>query len=71
MLRRHFLQTLTLAALNPPQHNRAAKLALAARNQLGVTTGYDPTYTRIAYPMGDVPRSTGARFRILLTPNDL
>ena len=35
------------------------KLADAARAQLGVTTGYDPTYTRLSYPGGDVPRSTG------------
>jgi uncharacterized protein YijF (DUF1287 family) len=35
------------------------KLAQAARAQLGVTTGYDPTYTRLSYPGGDVPRSTG------------
>jgi uncharacterized protein YijF (DUF1287 family) len=35
------------------------KLADAARAQLGVTTGYDPTYTKLSYPGGDVPRSTG------------
>jgi uncharacterized protein YijF (DUF1287 family) len=35
------------------------KLADAARAQLGVTTGYDPTWTKLSYPGGDVPRSTG------------
>jgi uncharacterized protein YijF (DUF1287 family) len=35
------------------------RLADAARAQLGVTTGYDPTYTKLSYPSGDVPRSTG------------
>jgi uncharacterized protein len=35
------------------------KLADAARAQLGVTTGYDPTYTKLSYPGGDLPRSTG------------
>jgi len=35
------------------------RLADAAREQLGVTTGYDPTYTKLSYPGGDVPRSTG------------
>jgi len=35
------------------------KLADAARAQLGVTTGYDPNYTKLSYPGGDVPRSTG------------
>ncbi len=34
-------------------------LAQAARRQVGVTTGYDPAYRRIAYPNGDVPRATG------------
>ena len=35
------------------------RLARAARTQLGVTTGYDPAYRRLAYPGGDPPRSTG------------
>lgn len=34
-------------------------LARAARAQVGVTTGYDPAYVRLAYPGGDVPRATG------------
>jgi uncharacterized protein YijF (DUF1287 family) len=36
-----------------------ARLAAAARAQVGVTTGYDPTWTSIPYPGGDVPRATG------------
>ena len=35
------------------------RLAAAARAQIGVTTGYDPTWISIPYPNGDVPRSTG------------
>jgi hypothetical protein len=35
------------------------KLADAARAQLGVTTNYDPAWTKLSYPGGDVPRSTG------------
>jgi hypothetical protein len=35
------------------------RLADAARAQVGVTTGYDPTWTTLTYPGGDVPRSTG------------
>jgi len=35
------------------------KLAEAARAQLGVTTGYDPTWSKLSYLGGDVPRSTG------------
>ena len=35
------------------------RLAQAARAQIGVTLGYDPHYTHVSYPNGDVPRSTG------------
>jgi uncharacterized protein YijF (DUF1287 family) len=35
------------------------RLADAARAQVGVTTGYDPTWTKLSYPSGDVSRSTG------------
>lgn len=42
---------------SPP--SAGEKLAAAARAQVGVTTGYDPTWTAIRYPNGDVPRSTG------------
>ena len=31
----------------------------SARNQIGVTLGYDPAYRVIAYPNGDVPLATG------------
>jgi uncharacterized protein YijF (DUF1287 family) len=34
-------------------------LARAARAQVGVTVAYDPGYTRIPYPNGDVPRERG------------
>jgi hypothetical protein len=35
------------------------RLAHAARAQVGVTTGYDPAYVRLVYPMGDVPADRG------------
>jgi uncharacterized protein YijF (DUF1287 family) len=35
------------------------RLASAARAQLGVTTSYDPAWTKLRYPNGDVPRTTG------------
>lgn len=38
---------------------RAAKLIAAARAQIGVTTRYDPAYTALAFPNGDVPRGKG------------
>jgi uncharacterized protein len=60
MLRREFIGCL-LASLAAPPSSRAAgaRLAEAAKKQLGVTTGYDPRYIRMAYPEGDVPRNTG------------
>lgn len=38
---------------------RARALIAAARRQVGVTRSYDPAYTRIAYPGGDVDRAKG------------
>jgi uncharacterized protein len=35
------------------------KLIAAARSQVGVTLRYDPAYTRLAFPGGDVPREKG------------
>lgn len=35
------------------------RLVSGARDQVGVTLGYDPAYRRIAYPGGDVPAATG------------
>lgn len=37
----------------------ARKLVTAARAQVGVTLTYDPAYSRLAYPGGDVPRERG------------
>ena len=37
----------------------AMTTAEAARAQVGITTGYDPSYRRLAYPGGDVPVATG------------
>lgn len=42
-----------------PLPNRAAALVAAARAQIGVTLAYDPAYTRLAFPGGDVPRARG------------
>jgi uncharacterized protein YijF (DUF1287 family) len=35
------------------------KMIAGAKRQVGVTRSYDPTYRRLAYPGGDVPRETG------------
>ena len=57
--RRAFLAGLLTAAAVPANDTPGNRLAAAARAQVGVTTLYDPAYTRIAYPNGDVPRSRG------------
>jgi uncharacterized protein len=46
----------------PPKRQstgKAAKLIAAARAQIGVTLRYDPAYTPLSYPNGDVPRALG------------
>jgi uncharacterized protein len=42
-----------------PASPKAAQLIAAARKQIGVTVNYDPAYTSLAFPGGDVPRSRG------------
>jgi len=37
----------------------SAKLVAMARQQVGVTVGYDPAYHVLSYPGGDVPKETG------------
>ncbi|MCL2658888.1 MAG: DUF1287 domain-containing protein [Acidobacteriaceae bacterium] len=65
MLRRDFLGGLAVTFLSqyvwglPVPKNCGELLAKAALAQLGVTTSYDPSYVRIPYPNGDVPRQTG------------
>ena len=39
--------------------SRATRLIAAARKQIGITLTYDPAYSRLAFPNGDVPRSKG------------
>jgi uncharacterized protein len=42
-----------------PADPAAANLIAAARAQIGVTMTYDPAYTALAFPNGDVPRGKG------------
>lgn len=42
-----------------PASPAARRLIEAARRQVGVTRAYDPAYTRLAYPGGDVTRAKG------------
>lgn len=46
-------------AREPAATGKAAKLIAAARAQIGVTLRYDPAYTPLAFPRGDVPRERG------------
>jgi uncharacterized protein YijF (DUF1287 family) len=63
MRRREFLGGLAAVSVTTRPAFAAAtnrqRLADAARAQVGVTTGYDPTWTKLSYPGGDVSRSTG------------
>jgi uncharacterized protein len=43
----------------PKSTSKASKLIEAARAQIGVTVSYDPAYTSLSFPNGDVPRSKG------------
>jgi uncharacterized protein YijF (DUF1287 family) len=49
------LLALFASAQQPPLQTMIA----GAKKQVGVTRSYDPTYRRIGYPNGDVPRETG------------
>jgi uncharacterized protein YijF (DUF1287 family) len=51
--------TLALPGCAHAQPGPAAKLIAAARKQVGVTLAYDPAYTRLPFPNGDVPRARG------------
>ena len=68
LLRRGFLAgglssglVLALPALGQaaPEEDAAGRLVAAARRQVGVTLTYDPAYSRLDYPGGDVPRERG------------
>lgn len=50
---------LIVADAGRAQADHALDLVAAARAQVGATLIYDPSYQRIAYPMGDVPLSRG------------
>src|SRR4051812_19700005 len=43
----------------PAATGKAARLIAAARAQIGVTVRYDPAYTILPFPGGDVPRERG------------
>ena len=61
--RRHLLAAFSATALLPKETfaapRSAAALISAARKQVGVTLEYDPAYTALPFPNGDVPRRKG------------
>ena len=61
MLTRRLLLAAPLVAIAGQARaaTKADKLAAAAKAQIGVTTGYDSAYVKLAYPGGDLPRATG------------
>jgi uncharacterized protein len=59
MRRTVFALLLVASATSPAKAGPALDLVSAARSQVGTTLYYDPSYQRIAYPMGDVPPERG------------
>jgi uncharacterized protein YijF (DUF1287 family) len=47
------------SAQAPAATGKAARLIAAARAQIGTTVRYDPAYTVLSFPGGDVPRERG------------
>ena len=43
----------------PLAAKEASELSKAAREQIGVTTTYDPAYVSMKYPGGDIPMGKG------------
>ncbi len=52
-----FISLLVCIAL--PAQAEDLALVKAARSQIGITQSYDPQYTKLAYPNGDVEKSKG------------
>ena len=60
--RREALALLAAGAAFPVEARRARSaylLIAAARRQVGITLAYDPAYSKLAFPGGDVARSKG------------
>ncbi|MBI3131614.1 MAG: DUF1287 domain-containing protein [Acidobacteria bacterium] len=57
---------LAVAPSPPGTPTPGIRLAAAARAQIGVTRAYDPRYTRIPYPGGDVAQDRGVCTGVLI-----
>ena len=60
------LGLLVVASFSACADDPIAQLLATARSQIGVTVRYDPAYTRIAYPLGDVPIERGVCTDVLI-----
>lgn len=58
--------TLAAPAFAQPQRRTATALIAAARRQIGVTLSYDPAYSALSFPNGDVPRGRGVCTDVLI-----
>jgi uncharacterized protein len=56
---RHLLLALVLLGGPAFAASEPSRLTEAARDQVGVTVTYDPSYTRLDFPGGDLPRDRG------------
>jgi len=59
-------ERLVFKTLPPNSSPQLKQLIDGAVSQAGVTTGYDPSYVNIQYPMGDVPMNTGVCSDVLV-----
>jgi uncharacterized protein len=66
--RRSFIGGLAVLpfAANAQSASRAQQLIASARRQIGVTVAYDPAYSRLTFPGGDVPRARGVCTDVLI-----
>ncbi len=67
--RRLFVVSAAVAAVTPVAATpvrTAGQLIAAARQQIGVTNSYDPAYTSLEFPGGDVSRNKGVCTDVLI-----
>jgi uncharacterized protein len=57
---------LASAVRGQQQHRTAGQLIAAARKQIGVTLSYDPAYSQLSFPNGDVNRAKGVCTDVLI-----
>jgi len=58
--------TIACPALAAPAQHSAEALIAASRRQVGVTLAYDPNYSELAFPNGDVQRGRGVCTDVLV-----